>query len=93
VAETPDFLPWYRSAVVRRLALSIAAQLIALTHTSHYLVGVDLSALVDDLLEAGGIAYAAWAAHARITKPMPTLTGSQNSADVLNTLSPPKESK
>ena len=86
MSDTPDFMPWYRSTIIRRLALSMAVQIAALTHTSHYLVGVDLSVLVDDILEAAGIGYAAWAAHARLTKSMPGLTSTQSQADVANTL-------
>lgn len=70
----PSSIPWYQSAIVRRLALSIAVQLLAAFHLSKYLAGADLSILVDDLLEAAGMAYAAWAIHARATKPLPPLT-------------------
>lgn len=77
--NTPDPIPpvsieWYRSAIVRRLALSIVVQLLAVLHLSQYVAGVNLSLLVDDLLEAAGIGYAAWALHARVTKPVPPIT-------------------
>jgi hypothetical protein len=85
--EVPNSIPWWKSAVIRRLALSIAVQLVAVTHTSKYLAGVDLGALIDDLLELGGIAYAGWAIHARATKPMPEVVSSQAKADVANVIS------
>lgn len=71
--QTPASIPWYQSKIVRRLALSITVQLLAVFHLSQYVAGVDLSVLVDDLLELAGIAYAAWALHARVTKPVPPI--------------------
>lgn len=84
---TPLAIPWWQSTVIRRLALSIVVQILALTHLSKYVAGVDLSILVDDLLEGAGIAYAAFAIHARVTKPMPDLVSSQAKADVANVIS------
>lgn len=76
--NTPDpvitSISWYESKIIRRLALSIVVQLLATFHLSKYVAGVDLSLLVDDLLEAAGIAYAAWALHARVTKPVPPIS-------------------
>jgi hypothetical protein len=92
MGDTPDFIPWYRSAVVRRLTLSITVQLAAVTHTSKYLAGVDLGALIDDLLEIAGMAYAGWAMHARVTRAMPGLTTTQAKADVANMM-PRNDSK
>lgn len=88
MGETPNAIPWWKSAVIRRLALSIVVQIVAITHTSKYLAGVDLGALVDDLLELAGIAYAGWAIHARATKPMPEVVSSQTKADVANAAPP-----
>lgn len=65
---------WWESKIIRRLALSIVVQILALTHLSKYVAGVDISVLLDDLLELAGIAYAAWAVHARVTKPVPPIT-------------------
>lgn len=92
MGEIPDFIPWYRSAVVRRLALSITVQLAAVTHTSKYLAGVDLGGLIDDVLEVAGMAYAGWAMHARVTRAMPGLTTTQAEADVANMM-PKDDSK
>lgn len=76
--STPDPVPvsieWWNSKIIRRLALSIIVQLLALLHLSKYVAGVDLSILVDDLLEAAGIAWAAYAIHARVTKPVLPIT-------------------
>lgn len=90
--DIPSFIPWYRSAIVRRLALSIAVQFVAVTHTSKYLAGVDLGVLIDDALEVTGMVCAGWAIHARATKPIATLTTTQAKADVANAL-PPQEKK
>lgn len=78
--STPDPLipiPWYESKIIRRLALSIVVQTLALTHLSQYVAGVDISVLVDDLLELAGIAYAGWAVHARVTKVIPPIATSE----------------
>lgn len=77
--STPDPVPlpsinWWESKIIRRLALSIIVQILALTHLTKYVAGVDLATLIDDLLELAGIAYAAWAVHARVTKPVPPIT-------------------
>lgn len=77
--NTPDPVPlasinWWKSAIIQRLALSIVVQILALTHLSKYFAGVDLAALVDDLLELAGVLYAGWAIHARVTKPVPPIS-------------------
>lgn len=82
--QAPQAIPWYQSRVIRRLALSIVVQILALLHLSQYVTGLDLSILVDDLLEAAGIAYAAWALHARATRPLPLVVATQAKADAVN---------
>jgi hypothetical protein len=76
--NTPDPIPtsidWWRSAIIRRLALSIVVQILAVTHLSKYVAGVDLSVLVDDLLEFIGILCAGFAIHARVTKATPPIS-------------------
>lgn len=81
-------IPWYQSKIIRRLALSIVVQLLAVLHLSKYVAGVDLSILVDDILEAAGILYAAWAVHARVTKPVPPIVGTQNASAATPFLTP-----
>ena len=91
--DAPDTIPWYQSAIIRRLALSIVVQILAVTGLSKYLVGANIAVLTDDLLEIAGIAYAAWAVHARVTKVTPPVAATQAKADAANDpLSPPKES-
>ena len=82
-------IPWYQSQIIRRLALSIAVQILAATHLAKYFTGVNLSVLVDDLLEAVGIAYAAWALHGRVTKPVPPVALTKAKADIANAPSIP----
>lgn len=90
-------IPWYRSKVIQRLAFSIAVQFLAVTHLSKYVANADLALLVDDLLEAAGMAYAAWAIHARVAHPTPPIVASQKKADIANAdlptppPTPPKE--
>jgi hypothetical protein len=89
MGDTPNTVPWYQSAVVRRLAYSIAVQALGATHLSHYITSGALEIIVDDLLEAAGMVYAAWAIHARATKPMPALAMTQTRADVANIMPTP----
>jgi hypothetical protein len=79
-------IPWYQSKIIRRLALSIATQVIAATHLTQYFTDINVGILVDDLLEAVGIAYAAWALHGRVTKPVPPVALTQAKADIANTI-------
>lgn len=80
-------IPWYQSQIIRRLALSIAVQILSVTHLSKYMASADVAMLVDDLLEAAGIAYAAWAVHARATKPIPPVALTKARADIANAAS------
>ena len=85
IAAETTTIPWYQSKIIRRLALSIAVQILAVTHLSKYVASADLTLLVDDLLEAAGILYAAWAVHARTTRPVPPVALTQAKADIANT--------
>jgi hypothetical protein len=62
---------WYKSAIIQRLALSIVLQALSVLHLSKYAVAAEIAPLVNDLLEVAGLGFAAWAAHARITKAVP----------------------
>ena len=77
-------IPWYQSKVIQRLALSIIVQVLAATHLTNLIASADLALLVDDLLEAVGIAYAAWAIHARVAHPSPPIVATQKQADIVN---------
>lgn len=68
-------VPWYKLAVVQRLALGIVAHLIALSPLAKYLGGVDLAPLVNDALNGIGLLLDSWALHARVTKPCPPVAG------------------
>lgn len=81
---TAAVIPWWKSQIIQRLALSIVVQILAATHLSKYVAGVDLSGLVDELLEAIGVACAGWAVHARATKPIPPVAISRGAADKAN---------
>ena len=84
MSDDQQTIPWYQSKIIQRLALSLVVQILAATHLSSYLAGADLAVLVDDLLQAGGIAYAAWALHARVVHPVPPVAPSQAAADKAN---------
>ena len=82
----PENIPWYQAKIIRRLALGIVIQLVAVLHLSKYVAGVDLAALTDDLLELVAILYDLWAIHARATKPTPAITLTQAKADAANAI-------
>ena len=81
-------IPWYQSKVIQRVALSIVVQFLAVTHLTNKIASADLALLVDDLLEVAGIAYAAWAIHARVAHPSPPIVASQKQADIVNNTTP-----
>lgn len=83
-------IPWYRAAVVRRLALALVALLLSVTHLSKYVTAQALAPAIDDLLEVAGMAYAAWALHARVTRVSPPVAISQKKADIANGNFPPQ---
>lgn len=89
VQTATTVIPWYRSKIIQRLALSIIVQLLAALHLSKLVTTSDLTLLVDDLLEAAGIGYAAWALHARATKPVPPVALSKKAADAANVTNAP----
>lgn len=84
VSTPPTAIPWWESKIIQRLALSIVVQILAATHLSKCVAGVDLAGLVDQILEAIGVAYAAWAVHARATKPIPAVAISRAAAEKTN---------
>jgi hypothetical protein len=77
-------IPWYKSQIVQRLALSIVLQILAVLHLSQYAVAAELAPLVNDLLEAAGLGFALWAGHARLTKPVPPVALSKARAAAAN---------
>lgn len=76
-------IPWYRSKIIQRLALSIVIQALAVMHLSKFITP-DLAILVDDALEIVGIALAGWAVHARVVNPVPPVALNKKSADAAN---------
>jgi hypothetical protein len=76
--------PWYKLAVVQRLALGIVVHIIGATPLAKYLAGVDLAPYVDQILELAGVAIDGWALHASVTKPCPMVARSEAHAAVIN---------
>ncbi len=74
-------IPWYRSRIIQRLALSLVMQLVVVFHLSKYFTDVNMAVLVDDLLELVGIASAGWALHARVVKPVPPVVLTKAAAE------------
>jgi hypothetical protein len=93
--ETPAFAPWYKSAVVKGLAIifsTIILKIIALV-LKKYQIDLDLSALgltPDTLADfiivtviPGAVGYAL---HGRVAKGLPTLTLTKGAADTANAI-------
>lgn len=78
--------PWYKSAVLRGIALIVISRILARFHIE--IPGVAAGDVVDTLLDLatlGGAAYAAWA---RVKHPLPNLTTTQAKADAANAAPP-----
>lgn len=80
----PNAIPWYKSQVLRYLAV------IALTHTlTHYklisqFTPDDIGGIVDGALSLLGYLATVGAAWVRIKRPVPVIVATKAKADVLN---------
>lgn len=70
--EQPLIVPWYRSAVLMRLAISLVCQLLAATHTSRYLSNATAAQIVETIFQVCAILGLGGAAHARVVYKRPT---------------------
>lgn len=86
-ATPPAAIPWYKSQVLRYLAI------VAVTHTlTHYklisqFTPDDIGQFVDGCLSALGYIATAGAAYVRIAKPIPVITTTKARAQVINSSS------
>lgn len=88
----PDNIPWYRSHVLRGIAVATIAQILSRFHVTAQFAP-EAGAIVDTGLDLLSLASAAYAAYSRVKKPMPNITTTQAKADAANAfpLSPPPE--
>lgn len=79
----PENIPWYKSHVLRGIAVSVFAQILNRFHfTAQF--APDASQIVDTILDLISLASAGYAAYARAHKPLPNLTTTQKKADAAN---------
>lgn len=71
--------PWYKSGVLRGVAVVVVTRILARFHVS--IPGVDAGDIVDTLLDLGTLAGAAYAAYSRTTKPNLPIVATQAKAD------------
>ncbi len=90
--QAPAALPWYRSAVLQGILTVIVTQLIgrvqAKYHVDLSVFGLNVNDIVSWAMDALSAAALAYAAHARVAKPLPAITGTQASADKANAAPP-----
>ena len=77
MTDTPDSIPWYKSAVLRGILIATVSQVLLRIKTKFNLdlsaYGVDANSATELLLEAISAASLAYAAHGRIAKPNPPI--------------------
>ena len=76
---TPVATPWYKSNVLRGVALVVVTRILARFHIQ--IPGVDAGEIVDTLMDLGTLAGAALAAYARVKSPNLPIVASQAKAD------------
>jgi hypothetical protein len=68
VPTPPAAIPWYQSAVIRGVIISVLTQVLALTHLSKKFSGDQVAGIVDLALQGLAIASAVYAGNARLTQ-------------------------
>lgn len=79
----PAVIPWYKSNVLRGLAVTTVAQILSRFHVTAQFAP-NAAAYVDTALDLISLASVAWAAYARTKHPMPAIVTTQAKADVAN---------
>jgi hypothetical protein len=96
VNETPQVIPWYRSAILKGILTSVCAQIIRAVADHFHIksdtlgsLGIDPNSLADWIMNGMSGAALYYAAHARVVKPVPAVVLTKASADTANAASPP----
>lgn len=83
---TPDNIPWYKSNVLRGIAVSLIAGILARFHITAQFAP-NAGAIVDTGLDLITLGSAAFAAYSRVKHPLPAITSTQAKADIANGVS------
>ena len=87
--STPAAIPWYRSSVLRNLAIVAVTQILAHFHIAAMFTTAEVGDIADYILDAIGALAAAGIAHARVTlKPQPPVTLTKAGADAIVAATP-----
>lgn len=93
VIPTPTHIPWYQSQMLKTLAASFLAQVIAFAVSKGWITAgsIDATTAVGYVFGLGGIGAVIWAVLVRIFKPMPVIVASKAAAIAKSTapLNPP----
>lgn len=91
--QAPAAVPWYNSQVLRSLLIAVVPQALLRLKTQFGIDlttdGVDANMAVNVMMDAISAVAVYWAARARITKPMPTITLTKSQAEAINAVAPP----
>lgn len=96
-AVTPVATPWYKSQVLRGVAVVVVTRILARFHIE--IPGVGAGDVVDTLLDLASLAGAAYAAYGRVSSPNLPIVATQAKADAAAVvaatapISPTSESK
>ncbi len=82
-------IPWYRSKILQGILTSIVAQVLARSKLSSIITSDQAVQIIDFALDSISGAALAYAAHARVTKPIPPVSISKASADATNASNAP----
>jgi hypothetical protein len=87
----PAAIPWYRAAVLQSLLVIVFTQVLARVAAHFHIdvaalsaLGIDPNALTQWTLDGISALAIAYAAHGRISKPLPAITTTPTKADAIN---------
>jgi hypothetical protein len=88
IITSPAAIPWYRSRILQGLLIAALVQGLGILKRQYHIdlsiYGLDANSIASWLMDALSAAAIAYAAHARVTLPMPMVTGSRASAQAIN---------
>lgn len=81
--NAPDNIPWYKSTILRGIAIATVAQLLSRFHITAQFAP-NAAVIVDTLLDLTSLYFAFSAAYARVKHPLPNIVTTQAKADKAN---------
>jgi hypothetical protein len=88
---TPANIPWYKSNVLRSLAVTTIAQVLSRFHVTAKFAP-EAGPIVDSVLDLVSLGAVAYAAYSRTKHPTPNIVATQAKADVANAAPVPQPS-